>query len=282
MGVDFSRTISLGRPHMLLTRAEAKKLLKSYGFPHGHEDVEAICSEKYADRFFSVIGCKDLTFLDYSDFEGAAILHDLNLPIGREHWNSYSCVVEGGTIEHIFNFPTVIDNCMKMTAVSGHFLSANQTNNWVGHGFYQFSPELFFNTFCEKNGFKTKNVFIAAHHTDWWYDMPDPAVLEQRVEVVSNTRTDIYTIAQRMSEQAGVISIPQQSFYEKHWREGDDAESIKARLGGKVSGSKAKIKERLASIIGVDALHFVQRLYELWNVRRNFVKHCPKVRPLMR
>ena len=50
-----------------------KKLLKGYGFPHGHEDVEAICSEKYADRFFTVIGCTNLRFLDYSDFEAAPL-----------------------------------------------------------------------------------------------------------------------------------------------------------------------------------------------------------------
>jgi hypothetical protein len=281
MGVDFSKSISLGRPHMLLTRAEAKQLLRGYGYSYSHEDIEAICSEKYADPFFRILGCKDLTYLDYSDFEDADILHDLNVPIDQEHWNRYSCVVEGGTIEHVFNFPTVIDNCMKMTSVGGHFLSANLTNNWVGHGFYQFSPELFFNTFCEKNGFKTKKILIVPRYADAWYDIPDPADLKERIEFINNRRTSILTVTQRISEQAGVLSIPQQSFYEKNWEEGGDAESIKARLQGDDAGSKAKMKERLASILGVKAFHTAQSLYERWNVHRTFARHCRKIRPMM-
>ena len=170
---------------------------------------------------------------------------------------------------------------MKMTAVGGHFLSVNAANNWLGHGFYQFSPELFFNTCCEKNGFKTKKVFLATGYANSWYDIPDPADLEQRVEIINNSRTAIFAVTQRISEQAGVLSIPQQSFYENYWEEGDDAESIKARREGSVLGSKAKMKERLASIVGVKALHTALRLYERWNVHRTFTRHCRKVRPMM-
>jgi hypothetical protein len=266
---------------MLLTRAETKKILRGFGYSPTDQDVEAICSEKYADKFFHFIGCNDLKYLDYSDFEGAHIIHDLNVPIDRKHWNAYSCVMEGGTIEHIFNFPTVIDNCMKMTAVGGHFLSINLANNWLGHGFYQFSPELFFNTFCEKNGFKTKKVFLAERLSDSWYDIPDPADLRERIQIINSRPTNILTVAQRVSEQAGVLTIPQQSFYEKHWQAGDDAETIKARVRGDLSISKAKMRERLASILGVKALHIAQALYERWTLYRIFARHRRKVRPMV-
>jgi hypothetical protein len=280
MGVNFSKTISLGRPHMLLTRAETRKLLRGHGYTPIDRDIEAICSEKYADQFFRFMGCDDIKYLDYSDFEGADIVHDLNLPVDPKHWNAYSCVVEGGTIEHIFNFPTVIDNCMKMALVGGHVLSFNVANNWLGHGFYQFSPELFFNTFCKKNGFKTNKVFLAERHSESWCDVPDPADLQERLQIINTRRTNILTVAQRISEQAGILSIPQQSFYEKNWEEGDDAESIKALVRGDVSGSKAKMKERLASILGVKALHLAQALYERWTFYRIFARHQRKIRPM--
>lgn len=280
LNVDFSRTISLGRPHMLLTRAEAKKLLRGHGYRPTDAEIETICSEKYADRFLRLIGCDSLTYLDFSDFEGADIVHDLNTPIEEKHWSSYSCVMEGGTIEHIFNFPVVIDNCMRMTAVGGHFLSMNLANNWLGHGFYQFSPELFFNTFCAKNGFRTEKVFLAERHSNSWYEMPDPAALQERIEIVNGRKTNILTVARRISEQAGVLTTPQQSFYEKQWDEGIDAESIKARRQGDVVGSKAKIKERLASVLGVSALHTAQSLYERWTLHRTFVRHRRKISPM--
>ena len=56
----------------------------------------------------------------------------------------FDLVFDGGTLEHVFNFSTALKNCMHMVKPHGRFVSVTLPNNWCGHGFYQFSPELFF------------------------------------------------------------------------------------------------------------------------------------------
>ena len=48
----------------------------------------------------------------------------------------FSCVLDGGTLEHVFNFPQAIKNAMEIVAIGGHFLGVVPANNFSGHGFY--------------------------------------------------------------------------------------------------------------------------------------------------
>ena len=89
--------------------------------------------------------------MDFSAYEGAAILHDLNEPVGDELKEKFTFVLDGGTLEHIFNFPVAITGAMEMVAVGGHLAIVTGGNNFFGHGFYQFSPELFFRAFNLEN-----------------------------------------------------------------------------------------------------------------------------------
>jgi hypothetical protein len=43
-----------------------------------------------------------------------------------------------------FNFPVALANAMKMAKIGGHFAARTPANNQCGHGFYQFSPGLFY------------------------------------------------------------------------------------------------------------------------------------------
>ena len=72
--------------------------------------------------------------MDASDYEGANIVHDLNLPIPPALRERYDLVWDGGTLEHIFNFPVAIFNAMHMVKVGGHLLLETPTNNQCGHG----------------------------------------------------------------------------------------------------------------------------------------------------
>ena len=78
----------------------------------------------------------------------------MNLPIGDDLKRKFSVVIDGGTLEHVFNFPVAIKNCMQMLDVGGHFFVHTMANNFMGHGFYQFSPELFYRVFSPENGFR--------------------------------------------------------------------------------------------------------------------------------
>jgi len=95
-----------------------------------------------------------ISFLDFSNYEGADILHDLNFPILSKITNRFSLIIEGGTLEHIFNFPVAIKNLMQMLVLDGFLILNVPSNNQSGHGFYQFSSELFYRVFDQVNGFK--------------------------------------------------------------------------------------------------------------------------------
>jgi hypothetical protein len=90
--------------------------------------------------------------LDASAYEGAEIIHDLNKPIPDELAGKFDLVIDGGTLEHVFDYPTALQNAMRMLRVGGHLFLITPTNNQCGHGFYQFSPELFYGLLTPANG----------------------------------------------------------------------------------------------------------------------------------
>ena len=58
----------------------------------------------------------------------------------------------------IFNFPVAIRNLMRMAKVGGQVFLTTPANNFCGHGFYQFSPELAYRIFALENGFEPASV----------------------------------------------------------------------------------------------------------------------------
>ena len=104
-------------------------------------------SEGYAEKFFQILGASHITSFDKSDYQVATCLHDMNAPIEGSLKNRFSVVLDSGTLEHVFNFPQAIRNCMEMVKVGGHFIQITVANDFIGHGFYQFTPELMYRVF---------------------------------------------------------------------------------------------------------------------------------------
>ena len=144
LGVDFSRSAMIGRLCLTLTPSGLKRSLAEFGLSFDDEVVDRIFREGkgYAEGFLRYLGASYVHSFDRSDYEGATHLHDLNQPIPERHKERYSLVLDGGSLEHIFNFPMAIRNCLEMVEIGGYFLATSPMNNFVGHGFYQFSPEL--------------------------------------------------------------------------------------------------------------------------------------------
>ena len=80
--------------------------------------------------------------MDFSDYESCDHTHDLNDPVPKELKGRFDVIVDGGTIEHVFNTSQALDNVFHMLKDDGVFISINGMTDWAGHGFYQFSPEL--------------------------------------------------------------------------------------------------------------------------------------------
>src|SRR5205823_8154687 len=123
--------------------------------------------------------------LDASPFEGATLIHDLNQSIAPMWQGRSSLVLDAGTLEHVFNAAQAWQNALQLVAVGGSLVCATGINNFCGHGFYQFSPELLARVLSPANGFRLDALIACdAFRSDRWYAVTDPARVKRRVQIV--------------------------------------------------------------------------------------------------
>jgi SAM-dependent methyltransferase len=228
-GVDLSRPVTLGRQSLFLHPKELRHVLKNFGSSITEEEQSHIYEgsdlakglSAPADKLLEYLGAERVDSIDASGYEGATILHDMNSPIPEIHHGRYSAIIDGGTLEHIFNLPVAIDNCMKLLKPGGHMIGISPCNNFLGHGFYQFSPEFFFRLFSEPNGFRTKTMVLTeVKSRSDWYEILDPDVIQRRLVLQSHGESYLMMIAEKLRPEAGIHVMPQQSDYENVLWEG--------------------------------------------------------------
>lgn len=223
-GVKFDCCATIGRQEMHLSPQQLLGLFLKAGIAVDHatsmQILENDGEKGYAEEFLRQCGAKEVVSIDYSSYEKASFAHDMNQPIPAEYENRFDCVIDGGTLEHVFNVPVAFSNCMRMVKVGGHFLAIAPCNNFMGHGFYQFSPELFYGIFAEKNGYQVERMFIfEVGENACWYAVANPATLGRRVELANRLPAYLLVQAKKVSLQDLHDITPQQSDYIALWRE---------------------------------------------------------------
>ncbi len=214
----------IGRQELLVRKVELEKNFRQFGLSISDNDRRDMFAGKtnYAEGFLRTLGAKEIVSFDASAYEGASIIHDLNQPISHDQKGRFSAVLDGGTLEHVFNFPDAIRNCMEMVSEDGHFLAITPTNNHAGHGFYQFSPELFFRIFCAENGFELEHLIVFEETLNSpWYEVTDPQTINERVMLVNENPTMLLIIARKVRTVEIFGSVPQQSDYLTAWNTGN-------------------------------------------------------------
>ncbi len=211
-GATLDKTITIGRQGLYENKKILERLFKTYNI----SIPDTLLSEKYAEKILSFLGGNKIDSLDYSDYEHATILHDMNKRIDESLKNSYDFVFDGGTLEHVFNFPVAIKNCMDLLKKDGFFVTVTVCNNFPGHGFYQFSPELFYRIFNNKNGFKL--VYLGISEKNKWYKTNDPEEIKERVTFKNKNETYLIAIAQKIENVEIFKETPQQSDYVEIWQ----------------------------------------------------------------
>jgi hypothetical protein len=147
------------------------------------------------------------------------MVHDMNMAIPENLRNMFSVVIDGGTLEHVFNFPVAIKSCMEMVQVGGHLIIMAPANNFMGHGFYQFSPELFFRVCSEENGFEVSRAILTEVDPDaQWYEITDPAKAQRRVEAAPSRPAYLLVEARKLRAAPILTTAPQQSDYSLLWQ----------------------------------------------------------------
>lgn len=221
-GVRFTRTATLGRQGLHLTADELGKNLRDFG--HDASGAEGMLrgAGGFAEPFLETLGAEEVCSFDASGFEGASYVHDFNFPVGAGLRGRFTAVIDGGTLEHIFDFPTAVRNCMEMLEVGGHFLGSSPVNNFAGHGLYQFSPELFFRVFSEPNGFRVRRMIVfEGRPAKSWFEVADPAAVGERVAFANSKPATLLVLAEKVAAVEVFSSPPRQSDYTALWNPGE-------------------------------------------------------------
>lgn len=163
----FGNVATLGRQELQVHEFKIRRDIKT----KRRYNKEKFCESLLINEF----GANNVDSFDNSDYENASYIVDLNLPINCAFKNSYDTVLNIGVLEHIYHITQALKNCSDMLKLGGQIIHILPANNLCGHGFWQFSPELFFSLNSEENGFENLEVFIAdINNNDYWYKVKKP------------------------------------------------------------------------------------------------------------
>ena len=233
------RILTLGKQGLWVAPERIVQLLRQHQLLHSQiSDQTAIHRLAIAPwrlkAMLQLIGVEQVEACDVSDYEGAERIHDLNQPIPEDWHGRYDLVLDGGTLEHIFDIRRALENVMALVRVGGRVFLFTPTNNYCGHGFYQFSPELFWRVFSPENGFRILRMHIAVDTEGYGsffgipypfpirsrrYTVADPAQVGERVLLVNHRPTLLFVEAEKERETPPFTRLPQQSDYLPQWQQ---------------------------------------------------------------
>lgn len=218
-GASFERCATLGRQHLYLGHNETKGLLREFGMEPA--DFPGLFPKQYpsfSEPYWEMLGVKKLATFDASNFEGATHVHDMNQPIAEDLKGAFDVVCDIGTLEHVFNFPVAIRNCMEMIKVGGYYFGQSPANNTFGHGFYQLSPELYYRILSPENGFQMERCVAVEYGARLRrFAVIDPKVARERVTLTNNASVTLYIWAKKLKATPIFATTPQQSDYSATW-----------------------------------------------------------------
>lgn len=138
--------------------------------------------DEYAETMFQALGYKDVQSIDASAYENADLIWDLNTPVSDDLKGRFGLIVDGGTLEHVFNVAQSMENMVDMLAPGGRFLCFTPFNGYPGHGFYQFSPELVWSYWKDSCGFIVHDCYIADPSGRFVRDLANPRDAGKRIQ----------------------------------------------------------------------------------------------------
>ena len=175
-----------------------------------------------AQYLFSLFGSDQVFSSDSSKYENSDLVIDLNNRVNNKLINKFDNIVDIGTLEHVFDTCSALENYIRMLKKGGYLLIAVPCSNMIDHGFYTFSPTLFYDYFtC--NNFKVLSSYLRES---------SPFVYEYRSKIysykklgleipfISDRAVEFIILAKKM-KNIKKVKKPIQSVYlnKKGWKE---------------------------------------------------------------
>jgi SAM-dependent methyltransferase len=241
-GARFSRIATIGRQRLALHPYELNELSAEVGNP---SIFDRYTWKDFCEPYLiALLRAEEIISIDVSGYENATIIHDMNEP-AEDLAEQFDLVIDGGSLQHVFNFPVAVLNIMRMVRVGGHALICSPANNLCGEGFYQFSPELMYRVFSHENGFAVSEMLLTEHFFGSVELAPprqimrvrDPKEVGRPALIITGKPLMVRTLAAKISHTNGFLRPPQHSHDVAKWND--------TQTKVKTGGSTKKFLKRL-------------------------------------
>lgn len=168
---------------------------------------------------FHALGFDTVHSCDISNYQNASHLMDLNHPVPPELKEKYDLVVDGGTIEHIFDQAGLFRNIHSLLKTGGCVMHMSPSTNHMDHGFYMYSPTLL-HDYYTANKYKILTSYLIQYDMFQHESVPafifnyKPGCIPHKVMYDARSCWLIYFVAMKTAESTG-DAIPQQGCSEK-------------------------------------------------------------------
>ena len=204
------KVLSLGVLFPYLTASQMNRL--------SHHNINfKTTRQAFAKTFFeNTLNASSYHTIDVSNYQGADIIHNLNIPIAAELNAQFDVVLDMGTLEHLSNTSTALQNIFDLLTLGGVYYCGTVVNNWVDHGFYQFSPTFFYDLAIWNSCLDLKEISMVSNKYNVTLPYYSPYdLLASRLFKIPDRLALIAVVAKRMEGRISfdLLQTKYRSFY---------------------------------------------------------------------
>ena len=144
-GIKGKTLAMMGKQDILVEWDPFMKTVKNLGFRYDPVIADKIKGQRNINAFdlFHMFGFEEVNAVDRSGYEGADIIFDLNDTLPGSLRKRFDYVINGGTLEHVFDVANAMKNMSEMVKDNGMIMHIAPAAGWVDHGFYSISTTFF-------------------------------------------------------------------------------------------------------------------------------------------
>lgn len=223
-------------------------------------EAQRLAESEYCEEILICgLNACSVTSIDISDYESPTYIHDFNRMLPKSLASlSFDTVIDIGSLEHIFDVPQALKNISQLCGNNAQIIHILPANNCMGHGFWQFSPELFFTYYSAQRGYKDTQIFLVEDKNSlrWyqWFEAHQPPPGSRLETTSSDCQSSIYMMVRTIKTRSANCDSIYQSDYVYHWSNAE----------GKAAKSHPKQTRRYSMVskkIGI--LLFMLRIFAL-------------------
>lgn len=242
--------LCLGKPDVYFTYEHLSRMARiadvdlSTSVPVTPSYIPEFAKKKYmsGETLFKSIGFGQVSSLDNSAFEGAEYVFDLNGAILPDDLKEqFDVIIDHGTMEHVFHIPNALNNIYQMLKVGGRVIHSAPGSNFFDHGFYMFSPTIFYDFYSSnKWRLNTIQVFQMTPNQEteppFFTDYEPDLFAYLSYGKLGDRMYGTICIAEKRIESTGNV-IPQQGLYSRMagWQKDMTAGEKISALSGRLS-----------------------------------------------